>query len=308
MNLTIQSEQAVDLRAIDLNGFVVIRDFLDKEEINTIVNDYNESKSRAKNANYPISYAGQEVFNLLQDKILSLSESVGKVTSSHVDTDQGSIYFSINRGINFGWHQDHESFFMNQNHIDYLNFYMIIIKEKREEANLNVVPFARLKAKSPEYYNMLVGSGANRYEIKDGQTHIYSDETGKKIGVIPYDLATLAETPKLNVGDLLLLRGDSIHSTQPSDSARVALSVRMVNSKNRLSLKRMVKGAKAKMVTMTKNRHTYAKIFNAFQRLGAVETTYSTLIHEIGLDKSLAPSKYKFMFRLFKLRLRLMFS
>ncbi len=298
----------VDLKAIETRGFAVIRNFLNQEELNILLNDYNESKNRAQNANYPITYLGPEVFPLLREKIMELSEAVGKVTSTCVDSDQGGIYFSVKKGIKFDWHQDHESFFMNQNHTDYLNFYTIILKEKPEEANLHVIPFDKFKAKSPEYFERVVGGGAIRYEVHNNETRIISDETGKKIGTLPYDIGTLAETPQLNAGDLLLLRGDLIHSTQIADSARVALSVRMANSKNRISLKKMVNGSKAKRITMTNNRQVYTKIFNAFEQLNAVESTYSELIAKFNLDQSPAPSKFKFLLRLFKLRLQLIFQ
>lgn len=299
---------SANLKAIETKGFVVIRNFLDQEEIDIITNDFNESKRRAKNANYPISYAGSEIVDLLREKVTALSESVAEVTSTHVDADQGSLYFSISRGINFGWHQDHESYFLNQDHINYLNFYMIIVKEKREEANLNVIPFDSLKSRSPEYYQKIVGGGAARYEISEGRTHIISDETGKKIGILPYDIGALVETPQLNAGDLLLLRGDLIHSTQVSDSARVALSLRMVSSNTRVSLKKMVSGGKAKRAMMTKNRQTYSRIFNAFKTLKVSESTYAELIDVINQDNSPTPKKWSFVLRHWKLRLRYMFS
>lgn len=297
-----------DLKEIETRGFVVVRNFLSPDEIDILVKDHNESKSRAQNANYPITYMGPEVFPLLRDRIMEFCEAVGKVTSTHVDADQGGVYFSVKKGINFPWHQDHESFYTNQNHIDYLNFYMIVAKDRPDEANLNVIPFDKLKARSPECYNKVVGQGAVSYTVRNGETHVYSDEPGSKIGVLPYDIGILAETPQLNPGDLLLLRGDSIHSTQASDFARVALSIRITNYQNRINLKKMVNGNKFKMIMLTKNRQTFNKIFNAFDKLNAREATYADLISKFAVDNSATPSKFKFMARIFKLRLQLLFT
>lgn len=302
------TRNGVNLKNIETRGFVIIRNFLRPEEVDILVKDYYESKTRAQNANYPITYTGPDVFPLLREKIMKYSRAVGKVTSTHVDADQGGVYFSVKKGINFPWHQDHESFYTNQNHIDYLNFYMIIIKDKAEEANLNIVPFDKLKARSPEYHKKLVGRGAVSYIVKNGETHIQSDEPGEKVGILPYDIGSLAETPQLNVGDLLLLRGDSIHSTQASDSARVALSIRMVNSQNRINLKKMVNGNKFKMVMLMNNRQTFNKIFNAFKQLNVTEATYADLIGKFYLDNTPVPSKLKFIIRVLKLRLKLMFA
>ena len=45
-----------------------------------------------------------------------------------------SAYFATEKGINFGWHQDHESYFVNQTHQHYLNIYIPI---KKSELGLN---------------------------------------------------------------------------------------------------------------------------------------------------------------------------
>lgn len=296
----------INFSAVQTRGFVVIRNFLSQEELDILVQDH--AQSRALNGNYPITYAGPGVFPLLRDKILQLSQAVGKVTSTHVDADQGGVYFSVKKGIKFAWHQDHESFYMNQNHIDYLNFYMVIVKEKAEEANLHVVPFDKFRAKSSPYYDRVVGQGAISYEVRDGETHIKSDEPGEKIGVLPYDIGQIAETPHLNAGDLLLLRGDSIHSTQASDTARVALSIRMVNSQSMISLKKMVHGNRFKMVMMMNQRSVFYKIFSAFERLKTNNASYGELIGLIAVDNSPTPSKLKFILKVVLLRLRLLFA
>lgn len=295
-----------DLREIETRGFVVIRNFLSLQEIDIIKKDYLIQRDRSDNANYSVAFAGAEVYELLSEKILKVGEEVGKVTSTHTDFDQGALYFSI-KGVKFSWHQDHECFFMNQNHIDYLNFYMVIIKEKVEEANLHVIPFDKLKAKSPEYYDMVVGSGARWYTVRDGVTHIYSDEVGASVGTIPFDIATIAETPHLNAGDLLLLRGDIIHSSQESNTNRIALSFRLAYSRTKVSLKKLVNGGKPKMVIMIRNKSNYNRIFDAFKKLNATVATNAELKSKIDLH-SPAPSKLRFILRIMGLRLRFMFT
>jgi hypothetical protein len=159
-----------------------------------------------------------------------------------------------------------------------------------------------------EYYNKVVGSGARWYTVKDGQTHILSDETGTSAGVIPFDLGTIMETPHLNAGDLLLLRGDIIHSSQNSNSRRVALSFRMIHSKTSINLPKLVSGGKPKRRIMTNYRVHYNRYFNAFQKRQTIELTNAELIEHLNQDHSPAPSKFRFILRMLGLRLRFLFS
>lgn len=297
----------LNVESIETKGYVLIRNFLTPEEIEFIRQDYYEAKD-AGNDNYSVSYAGHKVLQLLYDKVIDVSKEVENITSTHVDTDQGLVYFSIKKGINLPWHQDHESYFMNQDHINYLNFYMIIIKEKPEEANLRLIPFDRLRMKSPAYYKKLVGGGATSFTYRNGKTNIFSGQTGSSLGELPYDIDSIAEIPQLNVGDLLLLRGDIIHSTQLANSERVALSFRIASSRTKISLKKMVSGGKFKVVMMMKNRSNFNRILNAFSQLGVTEATNGELRTKINVDASPVPSKLRFLIRIFLLRLRLIFS
>jgi len=295
------------LITIETKGYAVIRSFLSQEEMSIILKDYHAAQSRNKKANFQINNACSPTFDLLKWKMAEIAKSVGKFTSTKVDAEQGGEYFSIESGVQFPWRQNHKSFYRNQNHTDYLNFYMIITKERKDKANVGVIPFDKLCAVSPECYKKVLGGGATRFVVRDGETHIYADEINKKIGTLSYDIGTLSESPHLNAGDLLLMRGDLIHCTPESHFCHVALAIRMVNSDNRINLTKMVRGSKAKILMMIEHRRTFSRIFNAFQKLKTTEATYSELISKFSLDKSPAPSKLKFVLRIFRLRLQFIF-
>lgn len=308
INHTAAARIRVNLNEIETRGFVVIRNFLDQDEINFILRDYTAAQARnGHSVNFQINNACSPTFALLRDKMTEVAKAVSNVTSTCADFEQGGEYFAIRKGVTFPWRQNHKSIYRNQNHIDYLNFYMIIIKEKREEANISVIPFDKLKARSPEYYQKVVGRGAIRYVVRNNKTTLYADEDGSTIGKLPYDINILSETPQLRAGDLLLMRGDLIHSTPPTDFRHVALAIRMANLQNRINLKRMVNGSRAKLAMMINHRRTFSRIFNAFHRLDATEATYGDLISKFSLDRSPAPSKIKFIVRVLKLRIQLMF-
>lgn len=295
------------LRDIETKGFTVVRNFLTHDEIDTIMQDYYAGRTRNQTDDFQISRACSQTFTMLQDRMMSISGNVGKVTSTDVDVEQGGEYFSISKAVKFPWRQNETSFYLNQDHYNYLNFYVVLSRDKRDEASVGLIPFNKLKAVSPDSYQKVVG-GAGRFVVQNERTNIYGIEEGRKWGTLPYDIGILSESYSLRAGDLLLMRGDVIHQLQCSDSGHIILAMRMANSQNRISLKRMVAGSWSKIVVMMNNRRTFSRIFNAFEELNAKEATYLDLINKYLHDNSPAPSKFNFVVRLLKLRFKLRFS
>src|SRR6185295_1132801 len=84
--------------------------------------------------------------------------------------------FATGRGISFSWHQDHESFFTIQNHYDYLNFYIPIVKPRKDKSNLSIVPFDVLERASARSFRKLVRGGATRFpRIRDKRMAFFDD-------------------------------------------------------------------------------------------------------------------------------------
>ena len=88
------------------------------------------------------------------------------------------------------------------------------------------------------------------------------DSGGSRL--ISTDLGTIAVTPQLAEGDLLLLRGDIIHRTQDTDTNRVALSWRVADGATVLKRKRLAAGGVRKAEMMRNNTVLYQKVFKAF--------------------------------------------
>jgi hypothetical protein len=82
------------------------------------------------------------------------------------------------------------------------------------------------------------------------------------------DVEAMAVTPTLAVGDLLLLRGDTVHRTQDADTERVAVSFRITCSSAVLERRRLVAGGQIKAMLMANNAPVYERMFAAFDGAG----------------------------------------
>lgn len=113
------------------------------------------------------------------------------------------------------WHQDHESFYIVQNHFDYVNFYMPIIKPDPTKSNICLVPFDVLQREAPRAHDFLVRNGAGHFHPVGGRWLATNDDLG---GIRASSMRTWRSSRSLpsSVGDLLLMRGDMVHRTQDS--------------------------------------------------------------------------------------------
>ncbi len=260
-NLNILS---IDYKDLELKGYVIIPSFLSSEELEILKNDISnqDSQGMPKNQNYRLGAISPETLNRFTPKFNEVGTGVRSQTNIQADLLVCGAYFSTEGNQSFGWHQDHESYYLTQNHYHYLNLYMPIIKPELSKSNLCIIPFDRLKARSPEVYPRILNKGATRYQVAKNKTTIYNDNDGGKLGVLDYSIEDIAETPYLNAGDLLLIRGDVIHRTQDADSLRTALSIRIASSQDKIVKDQLVRGGLKKFQMMLNNIASYQVIFS----------------------------------------------
>jgi hypothetical protein len=172
-------------------------------------------------------------------------------------------YFATGRGIEFDWHQDHESFFSTQNHYDYLNFYIPIVKPRKDKSNLCIIPFDVLEKESPRTFRKLARGGAAHFQPMGDRTLVFLDDTAS-VHLMHKELERLAQAPELDPGDLLLLRGDVIHRTQDTETERVSLSFRAGNAETLVHRSRLADGGLHKAWAMMNDADTYERMFRAF--------------------------------------------
>ena len=107
-------------------GFVLIPGFLDLKEVEAFGRDYDGGQF--DRTVYTLGHATPETIELISQKISILLTEFDGIVEFQPSHFGGGTYFSTEKGINFGWHQDHESYFVNQTHRHYLNIYMPIKK------------------------------------------------------------------------------------------------------------------------------------------------------------------------------------
>jgi hypothetical protein len=263
------------LKDLETRGFAVFPSFLSEEELHVCREDY-ASQPVGGNRNYNLSPVGGAAQESMQERVREVLNAVSENTNLRVDLPLGGSYFATGRGIKFGWHQDHESFFAIQNHYDYLNFYIPIQKPRRDRSNLSIIPFDVLEEKSPRTFRKLVRGGAASFVRMGDKTLVILDETGSW-HVMPGDLDRLAHTPELDPGDLLLLRGDIIHRTQDTETERVSLSFRAASAETLVHRSRLADGGLAKAVMMMNDACTYERMFRAFDATGQRALGYAQL-------------------------------
>ncbi|HZP49269.1 MAG TPA: hypothetical protein VFB07_12070 [Vicinamibacterales bacterium] len=265
----------VNWKELETRGFIHVRGYLTPHDLEACREDYTVQPVDAKNQNNAVSIASGRATATLERSFQELMALVREKTDIRIDTLLGGYYFATSRGV-FPWHQDHESFLTIQNHYDYVNLFIPVVKPRKDKSNLCVVPFDALERVSPRVYRHTVRGGASMaYDVGDKQVIVQSQSGAARVIDVPLD--RIAETPQLEAGDLLLMRGDIFHRTEDGDTARVALSVRLGNSQTIVRRKVLADGGLAKMRTMAGNLQMYEPLFRAFDRARRDELSWAEL-------------------------------
>lgn len=266
------------LKELESRGFVVLPSFLSPEEVDAFRQDH-AAQPVGGNQNYKVKNASAQANARLGVLVQRVLDDVARQTDLRVNAPQGAAYFATgpSTGLNFAWHQDHESYFVLQNHYDYLNFYIPIVKPRPDKSNLSIVPFDTLARESPRTSRALIRGGAARFVRLFGMTIAILDDSGR-VRRIDVDLDRIAHTPQLRAGDCLLLRGDVVHRTQDAETERVAMSFRAATTHATVNRARLASGSWEKVVMMSRNSRGYERMFRAFEATGRDEMTLDELM------------------------------
>ena len=232
----------LDLNDFNETGYVVIDNWLDQEECNQFLLDYSQAITIGNGYDPNIRVASDDILEKFESKILDVCKLInqqcgGDINSINPPWWDGAYWDSSY--INFDWHQDHESTYVFQNLNEYLNCYIIVKKEHANFSGLSIIPENKLKQEISRLQNNFIfnGRGAKHFITNpDNKTTVaFDDCTGNEI-TLDIDINDLAVTPATQTGDLLLLKGTSIHKSQPLKKGhRIALSVRCLNENALLS-------------------------------------------------------------------------
>ena len=272
---------------LETKGFIHVQRFLSPADVAACRDDYARQPVDEKNKNNALSVASELATSTLQPAIEDLMARVRANTTIRVDANLGSYYFATTRGV-FPWHQDHESWLTTQNHWDYLNLFIPVVKPRKDKSNLCIVPFDVLERESPKTFRSLVRRGAMlAYDLPDRQLLFQSDSGVAHLTRVP--LERLSFVPQLEAGDMLMLRGDILHRTQDGDTERVALSIRLGDSQTIIRRSRLADGGLMKMRTMSQNIQQYEPFFRAFDRAKRDELPWHELERLIESGRADAP-------------------
>jgi hypothetical protein len=272
-----------DFTNLKHGGFTVIRNFFSVDDLAHVRDEYENSASASPlNGNYDVRLGSPGLNRHFEQRLDVVSQRVSADAGIHADVTAGSLYFSTKKGVNFPWHQDHESYFLFQEHYNYLNFYIPFIKEKADASNICLIPFDRLRMEAPDHIEKIIGGGAKRFQAEGDCTRVLDDEYDTAYSM-PVNLERIAVIPELNAGDLLLFRGDMIHRTQDSRSNRVAISFRRVNSRSIINRYRLSSGGKTKREMMKKAGVIYNVAIRYFETQNLDEATTMDLLPHLHL-------------------------
>ena len=254
----------IDFKQLETKGFLVIPQFLDSIEVQLFFEYYTEAKARkdaaaVKNKNASVSFSPTPLF--AKEKIDTLLKEVSAVTNLSVNfVYPSSTYFDSNY-VQFGWHQDHDTYYMWQDSYNLLNCWIPIVKPDHDKSGLSVIPYDAIMPLLPEIAkDRLIGKGAKLFLTKDNKTVIRDDSVGDTIS-LDFNIEDYKQTPSIRAGDLLLLRGDVIHKTQDISTARIAVSIRSCNADYMLSKEVFYNQCSKKKLTVENDTRGY-KIFH----------------------------------------------
>lgn len=248
------------LKDLETRGFTVVPGFLSADEVSELIQDFNSARE-SDNQNYRITFVAEDIKDKLISKITPWMTRITDGTGLVVDIVIPCANYMDTAYVDFGWHQDHESYYSLQQHYNYLNFYIPIIKPDSKKTGMSLVPFDLIPE---EYASKLIGSGATGFDPTGNSTRVVNDDTGEEF-YMPLNIVDLAVSPELMPGDLLIMRGDVIHRTQDQETHRVAVSIRGMSGDSVISLKRIQIGPARKLEMISNNQKTYDRIFEVFK-------------------------------------------
>jgi ectoine hydroxylase-related dioxygenase (phytanoyl-CoA dioxygenase family) len=206
-----------DLNGLEIDGFTILRNFVEMHEINQFISQYNS----IGNTERKILTAPNN--NVLQHKIAKLTEQINHTTTIRLDLQDTKIGYFDTLFYQNKWHQDHEplKFFKDPFHA--INLWIPLVKPNSTMSGIKVIPFSKIPVSAVDYF---INNAARRILVENDQTVCFDDSNNGEKQVFDFNIDKIAVIPEINVGDVLLMRGDTIHMSQDNDTRRIAVNIR----------------------------------------------------------------------------------
>ena len=254
----------IDLKDFKQTGYAVIKDWLSESEIQQFIEDF-ETQEQTSNENYNIKCASHRILKSFKPRILEVCNAVNLVKGGNIDlimpSDPSNMYAESSLG--WGWHQEHEPQCMLQDLNNYINLWIVLIKEDSDLSGLSIIPTNKILEAIPQKdHELLFGEAAKNYIPEEDITYVKVLRE-EPVVTIPFNINTLAVSPSVSPGDVILLDGKTIHRTQDSHKKRLALSIRCIDGSTQLIYhKYFPEGEKSQIIK--NNKKTYDTIKQSF--------------------------------------------
>lgn len=253
--------QMINFKDLETKGYCVLPNFLTENEIQFILNDFNNA-AISLNKNYQIKKPSLDCVRKVYSKVYALAKEIANSTDLNINMITDEYAFVDNQIINFKWHQEHEPFFTFQQLSNYAIFYMPIVKLQPNISGIDIIPFDELNKSVPEYVDLLKSNGAREF-IASGNNTIVSEDSLDTSFEIPVNFENIKVTPDIMPGDLVILRGNTIHRTQDSSTARVAFTVKFTDGEHLINKSTLLSGGATKQRMINNNKSLYNRILSS---------------------------------------------
>lgn len=273
----------IDYTDLVIKGYIVIKSFLTNDDMNLISAIYNNTLEAESTKPFYRGSQSIDSLSFLDHKISAVSRAIRNTTNIHTDLQSNQVLFFDNTRRNFDWHLDHGSFFYCRDFYNFLNFWIPFSKDDNKMGGLDILPFDVLKDKDIEAYNKIIGTGAKKFKIENDTTFVQDDDYGKHFN-INFNIDNFYDSPEITKGDLILLRGDTIHRTNISNSPRKSISIRCFNSHSIISQEKLLTGTKFKE-DFVKNTQSLTKMKSMFEHTMKDTMTFGEAAINLGTLK-----------------------
>ncbi len=257
----------MDYRTIEKNGFIHLKNIISNDDVKKLVFEF-QSAEGISNKKYNIKRVANSSRDILRPYYLHIMEQLSSQTDLTLNTlaDSGGAYFSTNDGVH-DWHQDSLTYYLYQTHKNFVIFWTPIIKPTPSFGNLSLFPYGEFKKADEELFKRRKDKGAAHFYQKGSQNIFHLTDSGQdSILNVNFNLNELQVTPHVEVGDVLVMKGDLFHRTQIKSSDRVAISLYGLNQDTVLTLKDFECSGEYKKEYFEKNPEVYATLLAFFSR------------------------------------------
>lgn len=209
-----------NLKELDTNGYTVLKNMITELEIEKMYHTYLAIGNK-KRVIVKSPYTG--ILNSLSTKIRYLMYTINANTSLKLDIITSEVGYFDTAFYNNGWHQDHEPVIIYKDAFNAINLWIPLVKPDEHKSGLDIIPFSKLSPTDIAYFK---GFGARRILSENNRTYVLDDNNRGHRTDFSFDINELSVSPAISVGDILVMRGDTIHKTQDTETHRIALSIR----------------------------------------------------------------------------------